>query len=264
MTETEPAEDLAAFLQRVRPGEVRITTVAGLDGGDLIVDLDGAGGRHRAAGRIPQHERSWRHIEDPAEAVEPGQPIEAEVIGVDWRRQHVLLSARACEDRELRAFLADVRRGEIVSGTVAEVRNFGVFVALDGEPAGSHAGFVRVPELSWTRFDKVSDIVEAGRRVTVEVLHVDTRRGQVSVSLKALQEDPMVRLADRVGEVVSGRVSKPTPIGVFVRVAEGVEGLLPLSGDEILCVGETVAVRIVEVDPHRRRFLLGPAPRSAG
>jgi ribosomal protein S1 len=171
---------------------------------------------------------------------------------------------RITEHEAMRAFLAGLQRGDIVSGTVAKIVNFGAFVALDGEPAGFSVGVIRIPDLSWSYVDRVSDHVEVGQRVTVEVLDVDNDRQQILLSLNALQENPLVRFADRVGEVISGRVSKLTPIGVFVHVAEGVEGLLPLSGDEILCVGETVAVRIVEVDPHRRRFLLGPAPRSAG
>jgi ribosomal protein S1 len=68
-----------------------------------------------------------------------------------------------------------------------------------------------------------------GQQVTVEVLNADTRQGQVAVSLKALQEDPLIRFADHVGTVVSGHITKLAPFGVFVRVAEGIEGLLHLS-----------------------------------
>lgn len=253
-----------------------MATVAGFDGLEVIVDLEGARDPHRAAGRIVRHELSWRRAEHPAEIVEVGQTIEVEVIGVDWRRECVELSAKACEDRALRAFLVGIRRDDILTGTVADVRNFGVFVNLDGEPADNATGyngtgFIRVPELSWAHFDHPSDIVEVGQRITVEVLNADTRRGQVAVSLKALQEDPLIRFADHVGEVVTGHITKLVPFGVFVRVAEGIEALLHLSDlsgkpvdspDEIVQVGDAITVKIAEVDVQRHRVRLRPARAS--
>jgi ribosomal protein S1 len=272
MTEPDPAETLRTFLDSVQPGEARMATVAGFEGLEVIVDLEGTRGPQRAAGRILRHELSWRRTDDPAKIVDVGQAIKVEVIDVDWRREQALLSAKACEDGALRAFLVGIRRGEVLTGTVADVRNFGVFVNLDGEPADNRTGyngtgFIRVPELSWAHFDHPSDIVEVGQRITVEVLNADTRRGQVAVSLKALQEDPLIRFADHVGEVVTGHITKLVPFGVFVRVAERIEGLLHLSDlsdkpvdspDEIVQVGETITVKIVEVDLQRHRVRLGP------
>jgi small subunit ribosomal protein S1 len=274
--EPEPIETLHAFLKSVYPGTARTATVAGFEGHEVVVDLEGETGPHHAAGRIVRHEVSWRRAEDPAEIVTMGQRIEVEVIGVDWRRELVLLSAKACEDQALRAFLVGIRRGEILTGTVADVRNFGVFVNLDGEPADNitgynGTGFIRVPELSWSHIDHASDVVEVGQRVTVEVLNADTRQGQVAVSLKALQEDPLIRFADHVGEIVSGQITKIVPFGVFVRVAEGIDGLLHISElsdepvespDEIVQVGEVITVRIAEVDLQRHRVRLGSAHAS--
>jgi ribosomal protein S1 len=251
-------------------------TVAGFEGLEVIVDLEGARGPHRAVGRIVRHELSWHRAEDPAEIVDMGQAIEVEVIGVDWRRERVLLSAKACEDQALRAFLVGIRPGEILTGTVADVRNFGVFVNLDGEPVDNitgynGTGFIRVPELSWSHINHASDVVEVGQQVTVQVLSADTRQGQVAVSLKALREDPLIRFADRVGEVVSGHITKLVPFGVFVCVAEGIEGLLHISDlsdkpveslDEIVQVGEAMTVKIAEVDLQRHRVRLGPARAS--
>jgi small subunit ribosomal protein S1 len=275
VTEPEPIETLQTFLNSVQPGEARMGTVAGFDGLEVIVDLKGAPRSHPAVGRVVRHELSWRRAEDPAEIVSVGQAIEVEVIGVDRRRGCVLLSAKACEDQALRAFLVGIRHGAIMTGTVADVRNFGVFVNLDGEPADNitgdnGTGFIPVPELSWSPIDHASDVVKVGQRVRVVVLDADTRQGQVSVSLKALQQDPLIRFADHVGEVVAGPVTKIVPFGVFVRVAEGIEGLLHLSDlsdlsdqpiespDEIVQVGQAITVKIAEVDLQRRRVRLGP------
>ncbi|MEV0328050.1 S1 RNA-binding domain-containing protein [Micromonospora echinospora] len=276
MPSIEPTETSRAFLEAVQPGEVKTGTVAGFEREDVLVDLGGSVAPHRAVGRVPGHELSWRRVEDPAEIVDTGQAIEVEVIGVDWRREQVLLSARACEDRALRGFLVSLKRGKTVTGRVTDVRNFGVFVKLHGEPADictgySGTGFIRVPELSWSHFDDASEVVEVGQQVTVEVLDVDTRRGQVAVSLKALTEDPFIRLADRIGDVVSGYITKIVPIGVFVRVTEGIEGLLHKSdlpaesGDApetLIEVGKAITVRIVEVDLHHHRVRLEPVRES--
>jgi small subunit ribosomal protein S1 len=190
VTASEPTESLSTFLHSVQPGEIRTARVAGFTSREVIVDLDGADGPHHCAGRIPRHELSRKPVEDPAAVVSIGQSVEAEVIAVDWRSEQVFLSARACEDPVLRAFLLGLHRGEVATGTVTGVHNFGVFVSLDGEPAGSETGFIRVPELSWSRIDRPADVVEVGRRVAGEVLDADTRRGQVAISVKALQEDP--------------------------------------------------------------------------
>lgn len=98
MTEPEPTDTLQAFLNSVQPGEARMGMVAGFEGLEVIVDLDGAPDPHRSIGRVPRHDVSWRRAEDPAEILDIGQAIEVEVIGVDWRKEQVLLSAKACED----------------------------------------------------------------------------------------------------------------------------------------------------------------------
>lgn len=138
--------------------------MTGFEGPEVVVDLEGATGTHPFAGRIVRDELSWRRAEDPAEIVKVGQRIEVEVIGVDWRRERVLLSAKACQDQALRAFLVGIQPGDVLTGTVADVRNFGVFVNLDGEPADNctelnGTGFIWVPELSWSHIDHPSDVV---------------------------------------------------------------------------------------------------------
>ncbi|MET0493905.1 MAG: S1 RNA-binding domain-containing protein [Actinoplanes sp.] len=161
----------------------------------------------------------------------------------------------------VQTFLSSLRPGEVRRGTVGAVGTFGVVVDLDGGPVGT--GFIRIPELSWSRIAHPADVVEVGQRVTVAVLEVDLRREQVALSLKALQEDPLVRFAGRVGEVVSGPVTRRVPFGVCVRVADGIEGLLHLSllsGGETVELGETVLVRVADVDLSRRRVLLEPTP----
>ncbi|MFI5686156.1 S1 RNA-binding domain-containing protein [Streptomyces sp. NPDC051636] len=180
MTEPPPTpfDQLRTRLEAVRRGEARTGTVAGFDGRDVVVRLDGDGPQ-APAGRIPRHELSWAHMEDPSEAVAPGQRITAEVMGPDDGKGRVWLSAKACEDEPLRRFLLGIEPGDVLTGTVSAVRNFGVFVHLDGEPVHPlwpGTGFIRVPELTWSRIDHPENVAGPGQPVTGEVLAADLCR----------------------------------------------------------------------------------------
>ncbi|SEG24515.1 S1 RNA binding domain-containing protein [Thermomonospora echinospora] len=155
------------------------------------------------------------------------------------------------------AFLQTLEPGQVRRGTVTSLERFGAFVDLGGA-----SGLVSVPELSWRRFDDVSQVVRVGQDVTVMVLDVDLDRERVSLSLKALQEDPWKQLArTRLGDVVSGPVTKVVPFGVFVAVADGIEGLVhaseflpgepPAEGREL-----TVRIRDINLWRHRMRLAL--------
>lgn len=183
------------------------------------------------------------------------------------------LSTAATENPELWAFLNSLRLGEILSGTVAAIENFGVFVALDDgpdHPVLPGVGFINIPELSWTRFDAITDVVHVGQRVSCEFLHFDTTNGEARLSLRAMRPDPFQTFADatEVGGTLRGRVTKLVPIGVFVRVADGIEGLVPspeltstpegeASADaDAVEVGDAVTVVVAKIDRVRRTLVL--------
>jgi small subunit ribosomal protein S1 len=168
---------------------------------------------------------------------------------------------------ERRTFLSSLRVGDAVSGVIATgLNDIGVYVHLD-DRLGRFLGFLRVPEMSWIRFDSVDDIAPIGREVRAEIISIDFAREQVSLSMKALQPDPWQHYADthKGGDMVSGAVTKLVPIGAFVQVAEGVEGLVHLtelvdhdveSPQEVLAVGDQVRAAVLDVDRQRRRISL--------
>ncbi|MFH8341622.1 S1 RNA-binding domain-containing protein [Streptomyces sp. AM6-12] len=262
---TEPTPDPLDRLRKclVAPGEVLTGAVAGFDGGDALVLLDGdAPGL--PSGRVPQHELTWRRVRHPSDVLTVGQRIRAEVTMRGGPAGRTLLSARACEDEALHRFLLGLGRGDVIEGTVSSVHRFGVFVRIDGEPAHpvyAGTGFINVPQLSWSRFEDPADVVAPGQRIRAEVLDPDTRRGQVALSLKALQDDPWDRLTVGAGDVLAGPVTMVVPFGVFVRVDPFVEGLV--HSDELAGrsaeVGQELRVRVLEVDHGRRRVRLGLA-----
>ncbi|WP_328946850.1 S1 RNA-binding domain-containing protein [Streptomyces sp. NBC_00250] len=163
------------------------------------------------------------------------------------------------------AFLKTLRRGQICTGTVTEIAGFGVtFVDIGGFTA-----MINIPELSWRPFDHPSDVVAVGQEISAEILDVDLVRERVPLSLKALQEDPMPQFIEQVGHITKGVVTKLVPFGVFVRIEDrenGLEGFVHLTElaeeghverpEEVVQVGDSLAVKILEVDPPRRRITL--------
>ncbi|KUM96293.1 hypothetical protein AQI88_12895 [Streptomyces cellostaticus] len=260
----DPLDELRARLAAFPAGEVMTGTVAGFgERGDVLVRLDGDDPQ-APTGRIARHLLSWAAFEHPSEMVAVGRRITAEVLGADEHKGEVTLSAKACEDEALYRHLLRNRPGDVVTGTVAAVHNFGVFVRLDGEPphpAYPGTGFIRVPDLTWSRIDHPKDVVRPGQRVAGEVIGTDTHQGEVVISLKALQKDPWDALAPGVGDVTTGPVTKVLPFGVFVRVGEAAEGLVHVSdlGGQVVREGQELAVRILEIDRARRRIRLAPA-----
>ncbi|MEV5786435.1 S1 RNA-binding domain-containing protein [Streptomyces sp. NPDC052287] len=265
MSKSTPDPRLQSLINQLLPGVVRTVKVAGFDGSDVLVQLVDAEEEEAEIGRIPLHEASMRRKEHPSELFEVGQEIKAEEIG-RWREGQLHLSARACEIPALRSFLLAFERGQVVTGTVSEVHNFGVFVHVDGEPEGLRTGFIRVPDLTWGWISHPSEVVEAGQRVTAEVIIAETRSGQVTLSLKALQEDPLIRFADQVGRVLTGPITRIVPFGVFVQLASDVVGFLHLSEltdqpvetpDQLVDEGELITVKVTEVDLQRHRVRVG-------
>jgi len=153
---------------------------------------------------------------------------------------------------------------------VSSIVNFGAFVDLGGVD-----GLVHVSELSWKHIDHPSEVVEVGQEVTVEVLDVDMDRERVSLSLKATQEDPWQAFArtHQIGQIVPGRVTKLVPFGAFVRVEEGIEGLVHVSElaerhveipEQVVQVNDDVMVKIIDIDLDRRRISLSLKQANEG
>ncbi|MEV5194012.1 S1 RNA-binding domain-containing protein [Streptomyces clavifer] len=168
------------------------------------------------------------------------------------------------------AFLTSLHRGQIVSGPVVHIADYGIYVNIGGLDA-----LINIPELSWRHISHPSDVVSTGQEISAEILDIDLSRERVSMSLRALHEDPMVRLTQQTGRTVVGRVTRIEPIGVFVRIEEreyGFEGLVhasePAEGPSdqplpVPQVGDALRVRILDVDPARRRITLSQRQAEA-
>jgi small subunit ribosomal protein S1 len=225
--------------------------------GGLILDIG-------LRGFLPASLVELRRVRDLHPYV--GQELECKIIELDRNRNNVVLSRRAfleeSQSEGRKKFLESLQKGERRKGTVSSIVNFGAFVDLGGVD-----GLVHVSELSWRHVEHPSEVVSVGQEVEVEVLDVDMERERVSLSLKATQADPWKEFAEkhRAGQIIEGEVTKLVPFGAFVRVAEGIEGLVHISklsdqhvesADQVVQVGEQVRVRVEDVDVARRRVSL--------
>jgi len=225
--------------------------------GGLIIDIG-------LRGFLPASLVEMRRVRDLQPYV--GQELEAKIIELDKNRNNVVLSRRAWLEQtqsEVRQnFLTQLQKGQIRKGVVSSIVNFGAFVDLGGVD-----GLVHVSELSWKHIDHPGEVVAVGDPVTVEVLDVDMDRERVSLSLKATQEDPWQAFArtHQIGQIVPGKVTKLVPFGAFVRVEEGIEGLVHVSElavrhveipEQVVAVNDDVMVKIIDIDLDRRRISL--------
>jgi small subunit ribosomal protein S1 len=233
--------------------------------GGLILDIG-------LRGFLPASLVEMRRVRDLQPFV--GKELEAKIIELDKNRNNVVLSRRAWLEQtqsEVRQnFLTQLQKGQVRKGVVSSIVNFGAFVDLGGVD-----GLVHVSELSWKHIDHPSEVVEVGQEVTVEVLDVDMDRERVSLSLKATQEDPWQAFArtHAIGQVVPGRVTKLVPFGAFVRVAEGIEGLVHISElaerhveipEQVVNVGDEIYVKVIDIDLERRRISLSLKQANEG
>lgn len=260
------------FLAALQVGDPCSGTVAEVSRG-VSVTLDGFAAR--PLGFVGPLDLSWG--QGPAAVVEVGQRITAEVTAVDLDQGRAWLSRAAMENPELWAFLKSLRVGGIISGRIASIERFGVFVALDDgpdHPVFPGVGFITIPELSWRRFETASDIVQVGQRVSCEFLQFDTWNGEARLSLKATQPDPFQAFADgaTVGQTLEGRVTKLVPFGVFVHVTNDIEGLVHLQEltwtpaevpEDVVQVGDKITVIVTEIDRQRRRLALSRRQATA-
>jgi len=237
-------------------GTIRGPVIEVVKGG-LILDIG-------LRGFLPASLVELRRVRDLHPYV--GQELECKIIELDRNRNNVVLSRRAfleeSQSEGRKKFLESLQKGERRKGTVSSIVNFGAFVDLGGVD-----GLVHVSELSWRHVEHPSEVVNVGQEVEVEILDVDMERERVSLSLKATQADPWKEFEakHKAGHVIEGEVTKIVPFGAFVRVADGIEGLVHISklseqhvesADQVVQVGEQVRVRVEDVDVARRRVSL--------
>ncbi len=185
-----------------------------------------------------------------------GQALSLVVIEVNQHRRRLVLSERVAQRRKRQQLLEELTEGEVRTGVVRNLVDFGAFVDLGGLD-----GLVHISELDWQHVDHPDDVLDVGDKVEVYVLNVDRERERVALSRKRLLPDPWHRVAKELheGDTVEGTVTNVVPFGVFVDVGGGVEGLVHSSkmpGSPDLGAGSPVTVRVLGIDQWERQIAL--------
>ena len=208
---------------------------------------------------------------DTARNTEPaqheGRIYKFRIIEYKEGGRNIIVSRRALLEEEQQASAAEVRKsiveGAIIAGRVASVRDFGAFVDL----GGGVQGLLHVSEMAWERVPDARQFVKAGDEITVKVLRLDADKQKISLGLKQLAADPWSRAAGtyKLGQLLTGRVTRVAEFGPFVELEPGIEGLVPLSESGVpreadvkkaFRVGDEIQVVVLDVDAAARRIRL--------
>lgn len=225
--------------------------------GGLIIDLG-------IRGFLPASLVDIRRVHNLEEFT--GETLECKVIEINRNRNNVVLSRRAVLEEERKEarnqILDNLEKGDIVEGKISNIVDFGAFVDLEGID-----GLIHISELSWSHVTHPSEVVSIGDTVKIKVLDIDRDRQRISLGLKQTQDDPWQRVVSTYGpgNVLEGTVTKVVDFGAFVEVLDGVEGLVHISEladhhvenpREVVDVGASLNVKILEIDEDRRRLSL--------
>jgi small subunit ribosomal protein S1 len=240
--------------------------VSGHNRGGLIVYMGGVRG-FVPASQIDRR-RAFKREEIDGSPTSPlatlvGAPLTFKIIELDRRGNRLILSELAAmrERRKVSKaqLLDELAEGQIKEGIVTSLADFGAFVDIGGAD-----GLVHLSELTWGRVSHPKEVLELGEKVKVKVISVDRERKRIGLSLKALAPEPWSTVEERyvVGEVVEAEITRLADFGAFARLDEEIEGLIHVTElsdvsqtpEEIVTPGEKVAVRIIRIDPERKRI----------
>jgi small subunit ribosomal protein S1 len=197
-----------------------------------------------------------------------GQEIRCRIIKLDATEEDVVVDRRAVVEEEQRSNkeqrYSQIQEGDVVSGTVRSLTDYGAFIDIGGVD-----GLLHIGDIAWSRVEKPADILTVGQQIDAKVLKIEPSGKRISLGLKQLQPHPWDAVPGKytAGERVRGKVTRVTDFGAFVELEPGVEGMVHLSemswakkvrkpGDMVKA-GDVVEVMILGVNPTERRISLG-------
>ncbi|HZU99052.1 MAG TPA: 30S ribosomal protein S1 [Planctomycetota bacterium] len=215
---------------------------------------------------LPASQIDIRRVPDIAEWI--GKEIECKIIKIDEARMNIVVSRRKLleEEREVKKqeLLENLREGDVVEGIVKNLADFGAFIDLGGID-----GLCHITDMSWGRVSHPSEVLKINDRVQVKVLKIDPKNERISLGLKQLTESPWKNIQAKypVGGKFTGTVVNVLSYGAFVKLEEGVEGLVHISEmswtkrinhpSEVVQIGDKVDVVILDVNTQKQEISLG-------
>jgi len=247
-------------------GEAYDSKIIGYNKGGLIVPIGSLRGfvptsqvsilRRSDAGGETTPDQKWAKM--------VGGPIKVKVIEVDRERHRLILSERSAlqETRETlkERLLDELKPGATRKGRVTSLADFGAFVNIDGAD-----GLVHLSEISWEHIQHPNEVLKVGQEVQVKVISVDKEKKRIGLSIRQLLPDPWLKKVESIkeGQLVEGTITHLTKFGAFARLGDDLEGLIHISElsenrinhpKEVLKEGDVRALRVLKIDPERRRI----------
>lgn len=253
----EKESALNKFFENTKIGDVLTGNVKTIIEKGIFIDLDGV------EGFIPFSELTYKRIKSPKEIVKLNDKLTAKVIDLDSNKKKITLSTKSLEEKPWDVFKKHYKEGDKVEGMVRNFINNGVFVEIiDGVD-----GFLHVSEISWT--ERVTDpkkFFNVGDKVLCQIRSIDFKNNKVSLSLKAVLENPWQDFANThpVGSVVNCSVKEINDKGVVVSLENNLEGFIPnenLSWNKqgefkkSIKVGQELTVKLMESNSAKRKLI---------
>ena len=226
--------------------------------GGLIANVDGI----RAF--VPASQLSQRYVEKISDFV--GKEMKLKIIEVDEQKKRIVASRKQVVAEEAAAKKKEVwdklEEGIVIHGIVRRLTDFGAFVDLGGVD-----GLIHITDLSWGRVKHPADVVKPNQEVDVKIMSLDRDRDRIQLGFKQLQPRPWDNAAEKYpeGSIVVGKVVRITDFGAFVELEPGLDGLVHISQcaktriakvEDAVSVGDTVNVKVLSVDPEKKRISL--------
>jgi small subunit ribosomal protein S1 len=248
--------------QHFEHGEPVIGQIVTVNRGGVLVDLQGVQGFIPLSqlASVPRKEvNSLDYLNSRI-----GEQVNLAVLELDPHRNRVVLSERVLlqkrRDELKEKLFQEIEEGQIRKGLITSITDFGSFVDLGGAD-----GLIHISEMSWTPVNSAEETVKVGEEIEVYVLRVDKEAQRIALSLKRLRPGPWETVSDRyhIGQEVTGVVTNIVNFGAFARIEDGVEGLIHISElsdrpiqhpKEIVKEGATLELKIVSIEPERRRL----------
>lgn len=195
-----------------------------------------------------------------------GQTVEVELIDFDKSRRRAIVSRREIEreriQKEKDEFWSQIEVGQVRTGKVARLTNFGAFIEL-----GPVDGLIHISDMSWGRIRSPKELLNVGDEIEVKVLDIDQEKERVSLGIKQLKEDPWVTFTSnyKVGDTIKGTVVSMPDFGAFVNVGDGIDGLVHISQicvehiekpSDVLNIGQEVEAKIVDIKDEDKKVSL--------
>ncbi|MEE8823010.1 MAG: 30S ribosomal protein S1 [Lactobacillus amylovorus] len=225
--------------------------------GGLLVDVG-------TRGFLPASLISNRYVSDLKPYI--GKTMKLKITEIDPNKNRLILSHKDLVEEEREEAFDKVASqlvvGDVIEGKVSRLTNFGAFIDVGGVD-----GLVHISEISYKHVDKPSDVLKAGQDVKVKVIGIDNDRHRISLSIKQTEPSPFEQATANLneGDIFEGEVKSLTNFGAFVEVADGIQGLVHVSEisnkhvdkpSDVLKVGQTVKVKVLNIDPSDRRISL--------